>query len=168
MAWDVPYCSRPEDFELFPDTARAVKLLNEHGFKVIVITNQSGIARGYFTEEVLAEIHEKMKAEIASEGAWLDGIYHCPHHPDEDCGCRKPRPELVLKATRDFDIDLGHSFVVGDLSMDIDLGKAVGCGTVLVKRPSNNTEETTIPDAIVADLLEAVDVILKWDEAKEN
>jgi HAD superfamily hydrolase (TIGR01662 family) len=77
MAKDVNYCARPEDFELFPNTAKAIRLLHEHGLKVIVVTNQSGIARGYFTEETLAQIHEKMKAELAKEGAWVDGIYYC-------------------------------------------------------------------------------------------
>ena len=81
MAKDVHYCSHPQDFELFPSTAKAVRLLNEHGFKVIVVTNQSGIARGYFTEETLAEIHQKMKEELAKEGAWVDAVYYCPHHP---------------------------------------------------------------------------------------
>ena len=89
MAKDAHYCSRPEDFELFPNTAKGIRLLNKKGFKVIVITNQSGIARGYFTRETLAKIHEKMERELAEEGAWVDAIYYCPHHPDDGCDCRK-------------------------------------------------------------------------------
>ena len=163
MAKDVHYCRRPEDFELFSKTAKAVRLLNEHGFKVIVITNQSGIARGYFTEETLAEIHEKMKGELAKEGAWVDGIYYCPHHPDDKCDCRKPKPKLVFQAAGDSDINLEQSFVVGDLWMDIDLGKAVGCKTILVTNSISTVgSEMTKPDAIVSDLLEAAQVILEW------
>ena len=156
MARDVPYCRSPEDFELFPSTAKAVKLLREHGFKVIVITNQSGIARGYFTEETLARIHEKMKKELAKEGAGVDGIYYCPHHPDDNCDCRKPRPRLVLQATEDFNIDLTRSFVVGDLEMDVGLGRAVGCRTVLLPNPGNENRKQEAPDYTAADLYDAV------------
>ncbi len=161
MAKDVPYCSRPEDFELFPNTAKAIKLLNEHGFTVIVITNQSGIARGYFTEETLARIHEKMKKELAKEGVWVDAIYYCPHHPDDNCDCRKPKPKLVLQAAKDLDIDLESSFVIGDLQMDIELGRAVGCKTVLIR----GQNEAIDPDANASDLLEAAQIILGWEIA---
>jgi len=162
MAKDVHYCRRPEDFRLFPNTAKAIKLLSEHGFKVIVITNQSGIARGYFTEEALAQIHEKMKAELAKEGAWIDGIYYCPHHPDDNCNCRKPKPKLVLQAAKEHDIDLKHSFVVGDLSLDIDLGKAVGCKTILLL-DSPQEDMNISPDYIASDLLEATQYVLQWE-----
>jgi len=161
MAKDVHYCRRPEDFKLFPNTAKAIKLLNEHGFKVIVVTNQSGIARGYFTEETLAQIHEKMKSDLAKEGAWIDGIYYCPHHPDDNCDCRKPKPKLVLQAVRERDIELKHSFVVGDLEMDVGLGKAVGCKTILL-RDSPQEDMSISPDYIVSDLLEATQLMLKW------
>lgn len=158
MAKDVHYCSDPADFQLFPNTAKAVKLLNEHDFKVIVITNQSGIARGYFTEETLAQIHEKMKGELAKESAWVDAIYYCPHHPDDNCNCRKPKPKLLLQAVKDFDIDLERSFVVGDLQMDVDLGKVVICKTILIKQG----DEIVDADAVAADLLEAAGEILAW------
>jgi len=164
MAKDVHYCSRPEDFELFPNTAKAIKSLNKHGFKVIVVTNQSGIARGYFTEETLAKIHEKMKRELAKEGAWVDGIYYCPHHPDDKCDCRKPKPKLILQASKDFDIDLEHSFVVGDLQMDIELGKVIGCRTIMVVNSTSPGDKGTVePDAIAPDILEAARVIMDWN-----
>ena len=156
MAEDVNYCARPEDFELFPNTARAIKLLRESGFKVIVVTNQSGIARGYFTEETLAQIHEKMKEELAKEGAWVDGVYYCPHHPDDNCDCRKPKPKLVLQAAKEHDIDLKHSFVVGDLEMDIGLGKAAGCRTILISpNPGNDDRKQMAPDYTTVDLYHA-------------
>jgi histidinol-phosphate phosphatase family protein len=159
MAKDVRYCSRPEDFALFPNTANAIKLLNEHGFKVIVITNQSGIARGYFTEETLARIHEKMKKELAQEGAFVDAIYYCPHHPANGCDCRKPKPKLVLQAAKEHNIDLEHSFIVGDLQMDVDLGRAVGCKTILVEDTLSGEAK---PDFMASDLLEAARTILRW------
>ena len=162
MAKDVNYCRHPDDFELFLNTARAIKLLNQHGFKVIVITNQSGIARGYFTEETLAQIHEKMKSELAKEGACIDGIYYCPHHPDDNCDCRKPKPKLVLQAAKEHDIDLKHSFVVGDLPLDIDMGKAVGCKTILLL-DSPQEDMNISPDYIASDLLEATQYVLQWE-----
>lgn len=161
MAKDVHYCRRPEDFELLPNTAKAIRLLNRNGFKVIVITNQSGIARGYFTEETLAQIHQKMKDELVKEGAYVDAIYYCPHHPDDNCDCRKPKPKLVFQAVRDYSINLGDSFVIGDLQMDIDLGKAAGCKTILVGRPLP-VDDKAKPDVTVSDLLTAVQAILKW------
>lgn len=141
IARDVPYCSRPEDFELLPGVAEGIKELNKHGFKVVVITNQSGIARGYFTEEMLARIHDKMLKELAQQGAQVDAIYYCPHHPDDNCDCRKPKPEMVFEAARDLDIDLSQSYVIGDNEMDMELARRAGCrGAVkLGEHPENNS-----------------------------
>ena len=156
MAIDVSYCSRPEDFELFPNTARAIKLLNEHDYKVIVITNQSGVARGYFTEDTLGRIHQKMRGKLVEEGARIDGIYYCPHHPNDNCECRKPKPKMVMQAVNEHDIDLKQAFMVGDKPLDIQLGKNVGCRTVLIPA---NTGETEVgpgsPDYTASDLLQA-------------
>ena len=164
MARDVPYCRRPEDFELFPNTVKAIKLLNQHDFKVIVITNQSGVARGYFTEEILAKIHQKMKSELAKEGASVHAIYYCPHHPADECDCRKPKPKLVFQAAKEHDIDLGRSVVIGDLPMDIDLGKTVGSKTILIGEPSAGDDMVNKPDAIAPDLLRAAQRVVKWEE----
>jgi histidinol-phosphate phosphatase family protein len=160
IARDVPYCSRPEDFELFPRTAEAIRLLNEHGFKTIVITNQSGIARGYFDEEMLERIHQKMKDELAKQGAFVDAIYYCPHQSAEQCECRKPKPAMALRAANDHHIDLEDSFVVGDLQMDVDLGKAVGCKTILLRQEQTELQGAA-PDHIAADLYQAAEWILK-------
>ena len=161
IAKDVHYCRRPEDFILFANAAGVIKLLNNSGFKVIIITNQSGIAKGYLSEETLGEIHKKMKEELADEGAHIDGIYYCPHHPDDNCGCRKPRPSLILQAAGDFDIDLKHSFMVGDRQKDIELGKAVGCRTILVGTLPLIHSEGAAPDAIASDLAELPGTIFK-------
>jgi len=159
IAGDVPYCSRVEDFELLPSVSEAIKLLNQGGFKVVVITNQSGIARGYFTEETLAQIHQKMRGELAKRGAHVDAIYYCPHHPDEGCECRKPKTALFLRAANQLDIDYRHSFVVGDMRMDVEAGKALGCKTILVTTgPCRGKEVTDPPDYIAENLLEAA----KW------
>jgi len=143
IARDVHYCRSPEQFELLPTVPEAIKLLNDSGFKVVVITNQSGIARGYFTEETLTQIHDKMKAELALYGAWVDAIYYCPHHPDDGCDCRKPKTALFFRAAKEHDIDLRASYVVGDTQMDIDAGKALGAKTVLVTTGPNPVDDPT-------------------------
>ena len=132
IAKDVPYCSRVEDFEILPSVPEGIRLLNEHGFIVVVITNQSGIARGYLTEQTLSQIHEKMHRELGRWDAHVDAIYHCPHHPDDGCECRKPKPTLLLRAAKDIGIDLHLSYMVGDDAKDIAAGRSAGCKTVLV------------------------------------
>jgi histidinol-phosphate phosphatase family protein len=166
MAVDAHYCSKPEDLKLYPNTTEGLKLLKQHGYTLIVITNQSGIGRGIFTEETLNVIHDKMKKDLAADGASVDGIYYCPHHPDQKCDCRKPKPKMVLQAVREHDIDLSRSFIVGDLQMDIDLGKSTGCPVIWIDHGTMTYEAP--PDAIASDLLEAAELILNWDSISSS
>ena len=169
MAPDVYYCRRPEDFELFPTTSQAIRLLNESGFKVVVITNQSGIARGYFTEETLAEIHKKMEDELGAGNASVDAIYYCPHHPDDGCECRKPKIGLFLKTIDEIDLNAGLSYVVGDAQMDIEAGKALGSKTVLVTTGPQEGKNIVIPPDCIADtLLEAAQWIIEDDTVSKQ
>ena len=156
IARDVNYCRRVEDFEILPSVPEAIKLLNENGFKVVVITNQSGIARGYFTEETLAQIHQRMREKLAKHGTKVDAIYYCPHHPGDRCECRKPKTALFGRATEELDINLSHSFVIGDTQMDIGAGKTLGCKTVLVTTgPKKGNDVIDPPDYIAVNLLDA-------------
>ena len=159
IAKDVPYCPGPEQFELLPGAAEGIKHLNTAGFKVILITNQSGISRGYFTEAALGLVHEKMKADLAARGAHLDGIYYCPHHPDENCDCRKPKPKLILQAAEDHHVDLGRSYFIGDTAGDIAAGKAAGCRTVLIAQKGQEIQGQ--PDYIVDNFLAASKLIVQ-------
>jgi D,D-heptose 1,7-bisphosphate phosphatase len=162
VAPDVKYCRRPEDFNLFPDAGEAVKLLNNHGFKVIIITNQSGIARGYFTEQTLGRIHQKMIDELNLHGAKLDAIYYCPHHPDDGCECRKPKTALFRQAAQEMDIEFSLSYVIGNSSLDIKAGKTMCCKTVLVTTGSKQEFDKLIPSDYVADsLIQATRWIIK-------
>jgi D-glycero-D-manno-heptose 1,7-bisphosphate phosphatase len=159
---DVNFCRRPEDFELLPTAGEAVRLLNNHGFKVIVITNQSGIARGYFNEQTLACIHQKMADELGRYTAKLDAVYYCPHHPDDGCNCRKPKTALFRQAAREMDIELGLSYVVGDSSIDIKAGKALGCRTCLVTTgPKQETDRLSPSDYTADRLVEAAQWIIR-------
>jgi histidinol-phosphate phosphatase family protein len=158
IARDVHYCSRPEDFELLLGAAEGIRLLNEHGFKAVVVTNQSGIARGYFTEGMLAKIHDKMQKELAKHGAHVDAIYYCPHHPDANCNCRKPKPKMVLQAATDLDIDLSQSYVIGDNEMDTELAKRAGC-----KAGIRISEIACVSDWVAASFRDAVEQILRCE-----
>lgn len=132
------FITKPEQFELLPGVAEAIKKINKSGYLAVVVTNQPVIARGDATFEELAEIHRKMETELGKEGAFLDGIYYCPHHTDKgfsgerpeykcDCDCRKPKPGLLLKAAKDFNIDLAQSYMAGDSENDIKAGQNAGC-----------------------------------------
>jgi len=159
---DVHYCSRVEDFELLPTVPLAIKLLNDHDYLAIVITNQSGIARGYFTHEILSDIHKKMTGELASFNAWIDDILYCPHHPDEACNCRKPGTVLLDRAIQDHSIDVNTSFMIGDTLKDIDAGRTVGCRTILVSTGlDQKTEKLIKSDYTAINLLDAVNWIIK-------
>ncbi len=159
IARDVHYCRRVEDFEILPTVPQAIRLLNQYGFEVVVITNQSGIARGYFTEETLLRIHQHMRQELAEYGARVDAIYYCPHHPDDGCEYGKPRPGLLLKAAEELGIDLSQSFMVGDAGRDMKAGKAAGCRTALIATgPNAGREITDPPDYVASSMLE----VARW------
>jgi len=169
IAKDVPYCRRVEDFEILPGVPEGIRMVNQHGFKTVVITNQSGVARGYFTEETLSLIHQKMKQELQKHHAFVDAIYFCPHHPDDGCDCRKPKPTLLLQAAKDMGIALEMSYMIGDDAKDVKAGKAAGCRTVwLTVDPSQaeNKQQHQLPDHIAGSLYEAV----KWviEDAKSR
>ena len=137
---DPGFISRPDELILFPGVVEAVRSLQESGYLVVVVTNQSGIARGYFTEGDLKAVHRKLRDEIVAGGGSLDGIYHCPHHPiagegvlTRSCSCRKPAPGMIYEASKDLKIDLKRSFMVGDKLEDLEAGRCAGCRTVLVR-----------------------------------
>jgi histidinol-phosphate phosphatase family protein len=166
IAEDVNYCRRPEDFRLFPRAAEAIAMLNEAGLAVVVVTNQSGIARGYFTEETLAQIHQKMTDQLAGRGAQVDAIYYCPHHPDDGCTCRKPGTDLFQRAVEELGLALAGSYVVGDREMDVLAGQALGCQTVLVETgPVPWTEDGASPDHRAPTLHEAAQWILSRERS---
>ena len=163
IARDVPYCRRVEDFEILPRVPEAVRLLNQEGYKVVVITNQSGIARGYFSEATLSLIHRKMATTLEQRGAHIDAVYVCPHHPDEGCACRKPSPTLIVRAAADIGIALDQSYMIGDDPKDVKAGRAAGCRTILLTSDRTQPQEDwqSICDHSAADLLDAVGWLLE-------
>jgi D-glycero-D-manno-heptose 1,7-bisphosphate phosphatase len=169
------YITSPERFRLYSFAAEAVRLINQSGWKAIVLTNQSGVARGYFTEAKLIEIHERMEESLRLQGARIDAIYYCAHHPDYgpppyrlDCDCRKPKPGLAEKAARDFNLDLNRCYAIGDRYRDIEAGHAAGARSVLVMTGYGREEYETRrrdrprqPDFVAENLLDAVQLVLR-------
>jgi D-glycero-D-manno-heptose 1,7-bisphosphate phosphatase len=177
---EVGYVNHPSRFRLFPYTEDAVKLLNDNGWLSIVVTNQAGVARGYFSEDIIVQIHEQIQRDLESASTKLDAIYYCAHHPSVgeppyrlDCDCRKPRPGLIQRAAADFEIDLERSWMVGDRYSDIELAQnarlhsafvlsGYGRGEWEFQRAAWKFE----PEVVADDLLEAVKTIIERDDAR--
>ena len=126
-----------EEFEFLPGISENIKKLNDADYLVIVVTNQSGIKRGLYSEETLKQIHENMKNALEEKGAFIDDIFYCPHYDGDDCNCRKPKPGMILEAAKKHNIDLNQSWMIGDSKRDIEAGKRTGCKTILVEKNKN-------------------------------
>ncbi len=173
---EVGYAGRPQDFHIFPYAAEAVRLVNQQGWAAVVVTNQAGVARGFFPEAAVADLHRLLAAHLSAGGAFLDAIYYCPHHPDGTvagyagaCECRKPAPGMLRRAARDLNLDLAASWVVGDRGHDVALAHAVGARAVLVRTGYGQRElaqaaPAVRPDAVADDALAAIRLILPAPE----
>jgi D-glycero-D-manno-heptose 1,7-bisphosphate phosphatase len=174
---EVGYVNHISRLRLLPRTAEAIRKINESQFLAVLVTNQAGVARGYFKEELVRRVHARLKEMLAEGRARLDGIYYCPHHPTageppyrRDCNCRKPKPGMIEAAREDLAIDLSRSFMVGDKYSDIVFAHSVGIKGVLVKTgyglgeiEGSSADWTEQPDRISEDLSDAVDWILSRD-----
>lgn len=163
----VEYIKSPAEWLPIPGSLDAIAQLNRAGFRVLVVTNQSGIARGYYDLETLDEIHEKMMQQLAAVGGYIDEIFFCPHHPDESCHCRKPKPGLLQQIASQYPLQLTETFFIGDSYSDIQAARAAGClpilvlsgnGELMLKR---HPELASIPH--FKDLAEAVEYILSQE-----
>lgn len=171
---EVGYVNHPKRLRLLPRSAEAIRRLNGAGIAAVVVTNQAGVARGYFSEEVLAAVNAALVAQLKEEGAHLDGIYVCLHHPTEGaapyrtvCECRKPKPGLLLRAAADHGLDLSRSTLVGDKASDLVAARAVGARSVLVltgygrgEWEYRRTSFPVAPDRVAEDLLDAVEWVI--------
>lgn len=159
---DHGYVGRWEDFEFVPGAVDAMRRLHQAGWQLVVVTNQSGVARGYYTEADYEALTERMKAELAAAGAPLAGVYHCPHHPKgsvaayaRDCDCRKPAPGMILRAAGELTIDLAASVLVGDKDSDLQAADAAGVGRAIrVLAPGESHEGAGV---VVSSLAQAVE-----------
>ncbi|PYV09769.1 MAG: D,D-heptose 1,7-bisphosphate phosphatase [Acidobacteria bacterium] len=176
---EVGYVNHIERLRLYPFSAAAVRRLNEAGLRTVVVTNQSGVARGYFPEALVAEVHARLVAELAAGGARLDAIYYCPHHPEarvasyrKECDCRKPKVGMLQRAARELSVDLSRSFVVGDRYRDLEPAFRTGAFSILVLSGYGRGEYAygratwpRAPDHVAENLLDAAGWILGRLEA---
>ena len=172
---EVNYLARVDQVKLIPGAADAIARLNRAGAPVVVVTNQAGVARGYFPEERVAEIHAHLSALLAESGARVDAYYHCPHHETEGvgpyrvaCDCRKPAPGMLLAAAREWRLDLTRSWVIGDKLCDLAAGAAAGCSTVLVR--TGHGAKVVLPEdttalRIVGDVVDLSSAVELWANA---
>lgn len=169
-----------DQFTFRPGVGQAVRLLNQKELKVIVVSNQPGVAKNHFNLDTLRKMDAKMTMELGAQGATVDGIYYCPHHPEGEnagyrmvCTCRKPQPGLLLQAAKEFALDLSQCYMVGDSLTDIKAGKNAGCKTLLIGKMKCELchlmdDEGIRPDAIVGSLVEAVKTVSKWEDQHGN
>ncbi|HEV2356426.1 MAG TPA: HAD family hydrolase [bacterium] len=172
---DVDHLTSASQLDILPGVPESLRRLRDAGWAVVVVTNQSVVARGWVTEEGLREIHSDLEARLRARGAALDAIYYCPHHPDGAvaayrvaCDCRKPQPGLLLRAAADLGIDLAASVMVGDAASDMEAGRRAGCRTALIRSASPGRmpvsrdpgEDRPAPDYVAATLADAVEWIL--------
>ncbi len=168
---DPGYISEPEAVKLLPGVELAIKSLHQAGYKVVVVTNQSGVARGLLTEEALGEIHAELRRQLSAKGVHLDGIYYCPYHPEgtveryaKESDLRKPQPGMLLEAASELDIDLSRSWMVGDSARDVEAGQRAGCRTIRVRSSQTHpqdSDESAQADHSVRNLVDAARIILR-------
>lgn len=163
------YGCDPDQIEIVDGVLEALRLFQRDGYQLIVVTNQSGIARGFFTEERLHAMHRRLAELFASSGVSIDGFYYCPHHVEgtvaaysHECDCRKPKPGMILRACREHAIDPQKSWMIGDILDDVEAGKTAGCRSVLIDLGTERAPETwaRTPEFVARDLLDAARYIL--------
>ena len=176
------YLNHVDRMKLIDGAAEAVRLLNRHGLKTVVVSNQAGVARGYFPEELLPHLHDRLRALLKEQGAELDAIYYCPHHPDvgdppyrQDCDCRKPGLGMIRRAEKELSVDARCSYMVGDKISDVEFGKKAGCKSILLltgygkgEWEYHQSRLNDEPDYIATDLLDAAKWILNDRKAQEQ
>ena len=170
---DVPYNADPSLIRLQEGAAYGLRQLKDRGYLLILVSNQSGVAHGYFAEQALTGVREKLQQELNKDGVQLDGVFFCPHHPQGTVKkyavrfeCRKPKPGMLMEAARQFDIDLSRSWMIGDILHDVEAGNKAGCSTILIDN-GNETEwlldTDREPTSMAKSITQAVSIILEHE-----
>ncbi len=161
VIYDAGYPHDPEQVALLSGAGEALADLARSGFKTVIVSNQSGIGRGFVTEAQATAVHERFVSLLESLGVRIDGAYYCPHSPDDGCTCRKPSPELLLRAAEELDLDLGRSIMVGDKASDVEAGRRAGCTTILLAPGPSAPETDASPDHLARSWAEVTAAILE-------
>jgi len=163
------YAHRVDQVKIIPGSGEAIRLLNQHDYKVIVVSNQSGVAKGYYQEDDVWKFNAEMKRQLSLEGAHIDAIYYCPHHPDatvnqfrESCTCRKPQPGMLIRAAKEHRINLDASFMIGDKFSDILAGKSAHCKSIFVLTGHGKEEFIHLKDSNVPVAINLLDAVKKY------
>jgi len=156
---DRHYLSDPDALQFEPWAEAGLRSMSDMGFRLVVITNQSGVARGLFSLARLAEIHDRMRQMLHAIGVALEGVYFCPHGPQEGCECRKPNLGLMRQASRELGFEMSRSIVIGDKDSDVEFGRRAGALTMLIAKPGARPASTTSPDHVVGNLKDAADIM---------
>lgn len=163
---DLGYTHRIEDYELLPGVVAGLRRMLDSGYRLAVITNQSGIGRGYYGEEQYAAFQAHLVDDLARQGVPIEASYVCPHHPDAGCECRKPRPALLYRARGELGADLARSWVIGDSAVDVGLAQRGGCRGAVLVRTGSGEASTDVPSEVpqASSFEEAVEIVLKADQ----
>ena len=167
---DYGYVYKPERFTFLPQAIRGMKKMQELGYLLIVVTNQSGIARGYYSEQDFMKLQRHMLSLLSKKGITITKTYHCPHGTEAGCGCRKPKPSMIKKAGKRFNINLKKSFIIGDKTADIMTGKNASCITILVRtgKAGKDGQYDIQPDFTVNNLYEAAAIMERQGSTKKR
>ena len=174
---DPGYLNHPDQVQLLDGAAEALRELRGLGYRTVVVSNQSGVARGIVTEEMLEKIHERLRELLAAKGATIDKIYYCPYHPEgtieqyrKDSDWRKPKPGMLLAAAREIDIDLAKSWMIGDADRDMEAGRSAGCRTILISttRSEYGYPDKSRPDHVAVNMREAVNIVKKYHRSVQE
>ena len=163
------YLSDPDQVALLPGAAEGLRRFQDQGFGLVIVSNQSGIGRGYFSAQTVARVNERMIQLLGREGVRIDGIYVCPHSPEDGCECRKPKPGLVIQAAKSLNFDATECWVIGDKTCDVELGNRVGAATLLVRTGYGSYSELTMAaasDGVVDDMCAAARFIQERIESR--
>ena len=160
------YLFSPDQVELLPGAGAGLRAMRDLGLGLVIVTNQSAVGLGFFDMARLEEIHGRLRELLLIDGVELDGIYVCPHTPEDGCDCRKPLPRLLIQASRELGFDLAHALVIGDKPCDIELGQAVGATTLLVRTgygAEHEAARSVMPDYVADDLMAAAGFVKRWN-----
>jgi len=162
IIYDTGYPKDPETVQLLVGVIEALSFIEKQGYKLIIVSNQSGIGRGILSHNDVKNINDRIISILKLNGITINGVYYCPHAPDEKCACRKPSPAMIIRGAIEHDVDPKQSFMIGDKIIDIETGKRAGCRTILIGQKFSAYDNEILPDFFAKDWYEVLSIFSKW------